>query len=146
LNLSMALSQARILAGLQFLAFALGVYILAFDHILLLDNKYNHHWDGLLIITIINLLLGGAVLWRPKPLARIVGVWTALMALTIVGDVLLALQLPPEAFPPGSPPFTPRQAFEYLFLSMHGNPVPGAVPLLFLVYIIATIVAFRAPR
>jgi hypothetical protein len=142
----MALRQARILAGLLFLAFVLGAYILAYDHILLLDDKYNHHWDGLLIITVLNLVLVGAVLWRPQALARIVGVWAVLMALTIVADVLAALQLPPEAFPPGSPAFTPQQAFEYLFLGMHGNPVPGAVPLLFLVYIITAIVAFRTPR
>jgi len=140
LNLSMALSQARILAGLQFLAFALGVYILAFDHILLMDNKYNHHWDGLLIITILNLVLAGAVLWRPQAFVRIVGVWAVLMALTIVGDVLAGLQLPGV---------TPREAFEYLFLGGTGeivNPVPGAVPLLFLVYIITAIVAFRTPK
>jgi sulfocyanin len=122
-------SRSTAIGILFLLASLVGIWILAYDPLLRITENY--HWYVVLVFCIVDALLGMQVLltsavgvWD-KFAIRAAALWSGLVVLAVLGDVLFKLQLPSDY-----PSITIWQSFQYLFLGLNGNPLPLAVPSL----------------
>jgi len=106
-----------------------GIWILADDPLLRITPNY--HWYAVIVFCVADGLLGMQVLltsavgeWDQFAI-RAAALWSVIVVVAVLADVLLKLQLPSDY-----PAITVWQAFQYLFLGLNGNPLPLAVPAL----------------
>ena len=121
------------------LACLVGIWLLASDPLLRITPNY--HWYIVLVFCVADALLGMQVLltsavgeWD-KFAIRAAALWSVLVLVSVLGDVLLKLQLPPDY-----PTITVWQSFQYLFLGLNGNPLPLAVPALVTLHAAAALI------
>jgi sulfocyanin len=107
----------------------------------------NYHWMVVVAFCVVDAILGMQVLltaalgeWE-KFLIRAAALWSLVVILAVLGDVLLKLQLPPDY-----PTITMWQSFQYLFLGVNGNPIPLAVPALFTLHATAALLGLLPPK
>jgi len=120
------------------LATLVGVLMLTYDDLLTITPNY--HWIVVVVFCVVDAILGMQVLltaalgeWE-KFLIRAAALWSLVVVIAVLGDVLLKLQLPPDY-----PTITMWQSFQYLFLGINGNPIPLAVPALFTLHATAAV-------
>jgi sulfocyanin len=106
----------------------------------------NYHWYVVLVFCVVDALLGMQVLltsavgeWD-KFAIRAAALWSVLIVTSVLGDVVLKLQLPSDY-----PAITVWQSFQYLFLGLNGNPLPLAVPALVTLHAAAALIGL-SPR
>ena len=115
--------------------------MLTYDDLLRITPNY--HWVVVVAFCVVDAILGMQVLltaalgeWE-KLMIRAAAIWSLVVVIAVLSDVLLKLQLPPDY-----PAVTMWQSFQYLFLGVNGNPVPLAVPALFTLHAIAALLGF----
>lgn len=130
--------RSTVIGSSFLLATLVGIWILAYDPLLRITSNY--HWYVVLVFCIADALLGMQVFlttavgeWD-KLAIRVAALWSVLVVISVVGDVLIKLQLPSDY-----PSITVWQAFQYLFLGLNGNPLPLAVPALVTLHAIAAL-------
>ncbi len=136
----MVSSFRSVVIGCSFLlATLVGILMLTYDDLLRITPNY--HWIVVVTFCVVDAILGMQVLltaalgeWE-KFMVRAAAIWSLVVILAILGDVLFMLQLPPDY-----PTITMWQAFQYLFLGVNGNPIPFAVPALFTLHATAALV------
>ena len=128
-----------------FIATLVGILLLAYDSPLRVTP--NFHWDFILVLVVVDALLGMQVAltsalgqWNEQAV-RAASIWSVLVVVAIISDVVFELQLPA-----GYPRITELQAFQYLFLGINGNPLPLAVPTLFTLHAIAALLGLLPSR
>ena len=136
---SMVSSFRSVAIGCSFLlATLVGILILTYDDLLRITPNY--HWVVVVVFCVVDAILGMQVLltaalgeWE-KFVIRAAAIWSLVVVIAVLGDVLLKLQLPPDY-----PTVTMWQSFQYLFLGVNGNPIPLAVPALFMLHATAAL-------
>ena len=121
------------------LATITSLYILAVDMVLWEFNPRNGHAYALIAFTVINLLLIGAVLAKPRTGLTITALWGTLQILLLIADVATGLGI-------GA---TPTESAAYLFLGEGAgvrNPSGYAVDILLLLYIALAIAGLRGRK
>ncbi|MGP8068694.1 MAG: sulfocyanin-like copper-binding protein [Candidatus Bathyarchaeia archaeon] len=120
------------------LATLVGILMLTYDDLLRITPNY--HWVVVVAFCVVDAILGMQVLltaalgeWE-KFVIRAAAIWSLMVVIAVLGDVLLKLQLPPDY-----PTITMWQSFQYLFLGVNGNPIPLAVPALFTIHATAAL-------
>jgi sulfocyanin len=120
------------------LATLVGILMLTYDDLLRITPNY--HWIVVVAFCVVDAILGIQVLltaalgeWE-KFMIRAAAIWSLLVVIAVLGDILLKLQLPTNY-----PTITVWQSFQYLFLGVNGNPIPLAVPALFTLHATASL-------
>jgi len=116
-----------------------GIWILAYDPLLRITPNY--HWYMVIVFCVADGLLGMQVLLTSAVgewdqfVIRAAALWSVMVVIAVLADVLLKLQLPSDY-----PTITVWQSFQYLFLGLNGNPLPLAVPALVALHATAAVI------
>lgn len=121
-------SMKRIIAALLLVTVVISAYILAVDNILWTYNP--SHAYGLVLFMVVDLLLIGIVLRRPRLASYLTMVWGGLQFVVMIGDAATGLGLGADM----------GYSFRYLFLG-EGNPSGLATSLLLVVYVVIGLIS-----